>query len=441
VIAVIAVIAAVGVANIRGAVSNVAPTSSATGPGAQSSALYCTGLTNNRGGLRGVVTFINTTDATRHVLVHATATGAVSAVATALTLGPFARQSVTPTNLVVGDTYALSAQIDGGGVSGEELVTRHGTQAPCVSEGVTTWYGSGFDTTVGSKATLSVYNPTATAAVFNVTTFSNAGYLAPASLQGVTVGAHSELTLNIGQEVVATANVGVEVSVLQGSLVVVGDQVSGATSSLNVGASTLATSGTFPLVTTANGALAQVRVANPGPAATVVKVLVKLGTFKIAPQSTTIAAYHSSLITITPNTAIPASGEASLSLSATQPVLATLATGTTSGLTFSPLGVPVARAILADVTGGGFGEATLTNASDATRSVNWTLIHNNKVTVTGALSLGVGGTISLGQLVGGKAKLRGATFVATTSTPALVVNAILNTTPIGLTSAAALNGG
>lgn len=441
VLVVVVLLAAVGVATIRGGVTNVAPNAATAGPSAQSSALYCTGLTNNRGGLRGVVTFINTTGSTRHVVVHAVATGATSAVATALTLGPFARRSVTPTNLVVGGTYALSAQIDGGGVNGEEVVTRHGTQAPCVSQGVTTWYGAGFDTTVGSSATLSVYNPTATAAVFNVTTFSGGGYLAPARLQGVTVGAHAVLTLDLGEEIVATTNVGVEVSVLRGSLVVVGDQVSGTTSSFNYGTAALTTAGAFTLVTTANGALAQVRLANPGPAAAVVKVRVTLGRFNVAPQSTTIPAYHSSIITITPNTAIPASGEAALSLVASHPVQATLATGTTSGLTLSPLATPVARAVLADVTGAGFGEATLTNARAKTTSVSWTLIHDNRVEVTGALSLGGGATVSLGQLVGGRAKLRGATFVATTRKAALVVDAILNTSPIGLTLAAPLNGG
>ncbi len=439
--AVVVGVALVGVLNITSEVSNTTLNPSATGPSAQSSALYCTGLTNARGALRGVVTFVNTTNVTRHVVVHAVATGARSAVATAVTLAPYARQNVTPTNLLVGQTYALSAQIDGGGVSAEQVVTRYGTQSPCSSAGVTTWYGSGFDATVNSKAILSVYNPTATAAVFNVTTFSGAGYLAPAPLQGVTVGAHSELTLNLGNEIVATANFGVEVSVLRGSLVVVGDQISHSISSLNYGTALLATTGTFPLVTTANTAVAQVRVANPGAAPVTVKFTVKLAKFAVAPQSTTIAPYHSALITITPNTAIPAAGEAALSMSSTQPVDATLATGTSDGLTLSPLGTPVARAVLVDVTGNGFGQATATNATDKSTNVTWTLLRHGAVTSTGTTSISAGYTVSLGQLLNGRAKLTGATLVLASTTPALVVNAILNTTPVGVTMAAALDGG
>ena len=438
--AVLAMLTLVGVLNIRGTVTNPVPNPAAAGPTAQSSALYCTGLTNARGELRGVVTFVNTTGATRHVIVHAVATNAAAAVATAFTLGPYQRQVVTPTNLVRGDTYALAAQIDGGGVSASEVVTRNGTQAPCTSAGVTTWDASGFDTTVGSHATLSVYNPTATAAVFNVTAFSVLGYQSPASLQGVSVGAHAVSTIDLGGEIVNTSNVGVQLNVLRGSLVVVGDQVSGTTSSFNYGTA-LASTGTFALVTTAYKALAQVRVANPGPSPATVTLRVAVGKFDVAPQSTVVAPYHSAVISITPNTAIPAAGEAKVELSADQSVVATLATGTKKGLTFFPLGTPLARAVLADVTGAGFAQAAVSNASGATVDLGWSLVHHNAVVATGVATLGVRGTLSLGQLVGGRARLQGATLVLTSATPALVVSAILPTSPAGVTLTGALNGG
>jgi hypothetical protein len=434
-------VALAGVLNVKGTASNPVPNPGANRPSAQSSALYCTGLTNARGHLRGVVTFINTTSATRHVVVHAVATNAAAAVATAFTLGPYARQVVAPTNLLVGNTYALAAQIDGGGVSAEQVVTSHGTQAPCVNEGVTNWYASGFDTTVQSGTILSIYNPTATAAVFNVTTFLPGGFLSPAPLQGVSVGAHAVLTLDLGQEIVATQNFGVQVSVLRGSLVIVGDEISRGTSSLNYGTSQLALSGTFPLVTTADKAVAQVRIANPGPASATVTLKVKIGKFVVAPQATSVAPYSSAMISIRPNTAIPAAGEASLSMTSTQAVDATLATGTNDGLNLSPLGTAVSRAVLSDVTGAGFAQATVTNVSIASTTVTWALLHHEVIASTGLTPLGAGGTISLGQLLGGRAKLQGATVVLTSATPVLVVNAILPTSPVGVTMAVALNGG
>ncbi len=441
VVAIVAGLALAGVLSAKGSVENSAPHPGATGPSAQSSALYCTGLTNAKGGLRGFVTFINTTGVTRHVIVHAVATNAVSAVATAFTLGPYARQVVTPTHLLVGDTYALAAQIDGGGVSAEQVVSRYGTQAPCVNAGVTNWYGSGFDTTVGSLATLSVYNPTATAAVFNVTTFSPGGFLSPAPLQVVSVGPHAVAPLNLGSEIVATQNFGAQVSVLRGSLVVVGDQVSRETSSLNYGTAQLARGGLFPLVTTARGSVAQVRIANPGPAPAVVTIKVRIGTFSVAPQATSVAPYSSAMVSITPNTAIPSAGEASLLMSSTQPVNATLATGTTYGVNLSPLGSGVSRAILSDVTGAGFARATVSNDASAATTMTWALVRHGAITSTGLTPLGAGAAVSLGQVVGGRAKLQGATLVLTSATPVLVVNAILPTSPMGVTLAAPLNGG
>ncbi len=438
---VLAGIALTGVISARGTVSNPMPNPGATGPSAQSSALYCTGLTNAKGSLRGIVTFINTTNVTRHVVVHAVATNAAAAVATAFTLGPYSRQVVTPTHLLVGGTYALAAEIDGGGVSAEQVVTRYGTQAPCVNEGVTNWYASGFDTTVGSAAILSVYNPTATAAVFNVTTFTPGGFLSPAPLQGVSVGPHAIMTLDLGSAIVVTPNFGAQVSVLRGSLVVAGQQISHDTSSLNPGTAVLAESGTFPLVTTARGALAQVRIANPGPASAAVRFTIKIGKFKVAPQSISVSPYSSAVVSVTPNTAIPAAGEASLTMTSTQPVNATLATGTANGMTLSPLSTAVSRAILSDVTGAGFAQATVTNDSTAATTVTWALVHHGAILSTGLAPLGAGQTISLGQAVGGRAKLRGATLVLTSATPVLVVNAILPSSPYGVTMAAALNGG
>lgn len=435
-------LAVVGVLNERGvAVNPVVASTGAASPAAQSSALYCTGLTDARGGLRGVVVYINTTGVTRHVVVHAFATGAKSAVATAFVLGPYARQSVAPTNLLVGNTYALSAQIDGGGVSAVQVTSRFGTQSPCVSQGVTNWYASGFDSTVGSSAVLSVYNPTATAAVFNVTAYTPGGFASPASLQGVSVGPHAVLTLNLGAQIVATQNFGVQVTVLRGSLVAVGDQVSKNVASFNYGTTTLASTAILPLVTTANGAIAQVRVANPGPAPATVTFKVKLGKFQVAPQSTELRPYHSAMIVITPNTAIPAAGEATLTMTSTQAVDATLVTGTQEGVTSSPLGSPVSRAVLADVTGGGFSRAVVTNTSSAKVVVAWTLRHGATLTSSGTTTLGARGTASLGQLLGGRTKLRGSTLVLTSATVSMVVSATLSTSPAGVTLTPALDGG
>ncbi len=49
---------------------------------------------------------------------------------------------------------------------------------------------------------------------------------------------------------------------------------------------------------------------------------VKLGSFKIAPQTLTVLPYSTGEITITPNSAIPADGYANVTLRSPQPVVA-----------------------------------------------------------------------------------------------------------------------
>ena len=150
--------------------------------------------------------------------------------------------------------------------------------------------------------------------------------------------------------------------------------------------------------------------------------------------------YHSTVVTITPNTAIPDAGEALLSMASTQPVDATLATGTAGGLALSPIGVASSRVVLSDVNGGGFGEATATNVATTSLTVSWSLVRHAAVARTGQFTLGAGETVSLGQTLGGRAQFTGATLVMRSSTPSLVANAILNTRPTGLLTAATLDG-
>jgi len=132
-------------------------------------------------------------------------------------------------------------------------------------DGITNWFAAGFDTTVGSSAILSVYNPTETPAVFNVSTFSSSGYVAPQRFQGYAVAAHSQAEIDLGTEIVDLSDVGVHVRVLRGTLDIVGLQKSGPTVSYNTGVEQALTTAIFPLVTTANNATAQIRFSNPGP--------------------------------------------------------------------------------------------------------------------------------------------------------------------------------
>ena len=181
--------------------SNVAPDASSlsSSSGSNSTALYCTGLSGTSGNQLGHFTFLNTTDFTRRLNVHVVSDKDGTSL-TSLTLGPHSAQVVVPQKEVKGNSFAVAVQVNGGGVVGEE-VANSSAEAPCVGAGVTSWYASGFDTTVGSTADLSIYNPTATPAVFNISAFSPSGYSAPAPFQGLAVGAHDQTEINLGSQI------------------------------------------------------------------------------------------------------------------------------------------------------------------------------------------------------------------------------------------------
>jgi hypothetical protein len=340
----------------------------------------------------------------------------------------------------------VGAQISGGGVVGVEVTKNNTGEAPCVSTGVVSWYGTGFNTTVGSSAELSVYNPTATPAVFNLEAYTPEGLATPAKFQGFTVGAHGQVELNLGSQIVNTINVGVHVHVLRGSLDIVGVQQSGSTVSLNPGTSVATTSALFPLVTTVQGATAQIRVANPGPNPAQVSLGVKLTTFHIANQVVSVPGYTTSLVTITPNPAIPAAGYATVSLHASGPVVASLATGSGTDIALSTPGTPESEYLVGDFTGLGFDAATLTNTSSRSLTVSFVTFAANQgagtsASVTyGSTRLAADTTSNVRTDFTGLTSLRHTLFVVSALRPALLVTLTSPTRPKGTTLLTALDG-
>jgi Family of unknown function (DUF5719) len=406
---------------------------------AESTALYCTGLSGVAGSLaRGHVTFLNTTGSSRSVLVQVVSDTGQHA-STSIHLGAHAARSINPESLVSGHSFGLEAQVSGGGVVADEVTANHLAQVPCSSVGVTNWYGAGFDTLVGSAAYVSVYNPTATPAVFNVAAYTANGYDAPQTYQGLSVAAHAQMELSLGTEIVDTSNIGVHVSVLRGSIEVVGVQQSGTSVSLNAGATVLASQAWFPRVTTVANALAQLRVANPGGLAETVTATVDLAPFKVAPQVVTIAPYSSAEVVITPNTAIPADGYASVTLTSSEPFFSSLASGSSAGLSlWTPQG-PSSEFLVADFSGLGFDAATVTSTSTKTLTVHFATL--GATSVTGSVRLAGDTTESILALFTAIPSLSDTTLLVRTSSPDLLVTTTLPARPTGAVVVDALDGG
>ena len=440
--------------------SNVAPDASSlsSSSGSNSTALYCTGLSGTSGNQLGHFTFLNTTDFTRRLNVHVVSDKDGTSL-TSLTLGPHSAQVVVPQKEVKGNSFAVAVQVNGGGVVGEEVagrgeafgvraqalrieaVANSSAEAPCVGAGVTNWYASGFDTTVGSTADLSIYNPTATPAVFNISAFSPSGYSAPAPFQGLAVGAHDQTEINLGSQIVNTSDIGVRVRVLRGSVVIDGVQESGSVASFAQGQSTLTKTAWYPAVTTVNSALAQIRVTNPSGASVDVVANVRVANYTVAPQDLTVAPYASADIVVTPNSAIPAAGYASVSVKASAPVATSLVTGTAAGTALSSMVTPSDDFIIADFAGKGFDVADVTNTSKDSMKVNFTVIPTpGGQKASGQVQLAPGTTEGILGVFNGLSTLKGQTLLVTGSRSSLLVTLTLPTTPTGVVVVSPLDG-
>lgn len=412
---------------------------------AESTALYCTGLSTGQGA-PGRVTFLNTSASSRALSVSIVSDKG-NKYSGSIELAAHASQSIVPSALDKGNNFGVAIQISGGGVVGEEITGTNRAETPCVAGGTTHWYATGFDTRVGSSTYVSVYNPTATAAVLNASIYTIAGVSTPLAFQGFAVPAHTQTEINLGTQVVNIDNVGVGIDVLRGSLVVVGVQDSNGTISLNRGISGPSTTAWFPNVTTAQSATAQIRVANPNALPAQVTIAVSLSSYHLASQSTTVAPYSTGLVTITPNPAIPNAGYANLTLHSSEPVITSLATGTGTWRALSSPMTPGNAFLVRNFTGLGFDAATVTNTSS--RTVAFQIVHlaptttspfSSAVTIVG-FKLLAGATTSLVTSTPSITSSKNTTaMIISASTPSLVVSLTLPSKPRGVNVVVPLDG-
>ena len=391
---------------------------------AESTGLHCSGLTSS------AITFFNTTSDSHKISVTWLTDSGTSGSATSK-LAAHANWRIS--EFGKGSIFAAEAQINGGGVVAS-VDGANGLQSSCSSIGTTSWYGAGFDTKVGSTGELSIYNPTATAAVFNVSTFTVKGFIAPASFQGLSVGAHKLLVLDLGSQLVNTSNIGVHVKVLRGSLEILGIQKSGNSVSYYPGQNQASQQNWFPLVTTENNAAAQLRFANPTANPISVTVKISLPPYSVEPQSVIVAPFNVDAITITPNTAIPASGFAFVRSSSSAPLLTTLALGTSKGIMLNAPATPLSSLLLANFNASPVSKVVITNVSMQSVTVNSSLLTGSKSASRGSkFSLKAGETVQVNLLN------EQAGQIFSTEKNVLLVTAAFTTAPAGIALLSNLN--
>jgi hypothetical protein len=390
----------------------------------------------------GRIAFYNTASSSRTLSISVVSnTGAT--YATSMELAAHSAQSIEPSSVDTGDNFGVAVQIGGGGVVGEEIIGTNRSQVPCVAQGIRHWYGTGFDTTVGSSAYLSLYNPTGTSAVLNTTIFTAGGFSAPQSFQGLSVPAHTQMQVNLGSQVVNISNIGVAVNVLRGSLDIVGVQNSNGIVSLDQGETSLVTSATYPDVTTGNHTAESILVANPGAKVAQVSVGVTLGDYTISPRTATVSPYSTGIVTITPNSAIPSAGYSSLTLHSNVPVASALATGHLTWIALTPPEAPSASFLIRNFTGRGFDAVTVTNITSHTITISiatQTDMQTSTSPPINGIKVAPNTTQSLKSVIPKVVRTQIHTYIVSTSSPSMVVGLTLPSTPEGVNVVSALDG-
>jgi hypothetical protein len=156
--------------------------------------------------------------------------------------------------------------------------------------------------------------------------------------------------------------------------------------------------------------------------------------------------YGTAIATLTPNPAIPAAGYATVAMHASEPVIASLATGSGNDIALTAPEQPESEFLIGDFTGLGFDAAALTNTSSHTLSVSYTMLEptqaaNGSATATyGGTRLSADATSQLRTDFPALTSLRHVLLVVSASRPALLVTLTSPTTPAGTTMLAALDG-
>lgn len=230
---VLAVIVGLGIADagghgggIAGIASQAGASSAAEGftvapAEAESSAWFCVGGTGPDGAALATVILTNSTARTVTGTLTAVPAGG-AAHSTSVVVAAHSQIGVVPTQVATGDSVAATVVLNGGGVGVSQVVSGPlgFSVAPCASTTSDQWYFADATTASGATLALSLFNPTRTTAVVDVSFVSpTGGVLEPPAYQGIDVPGDSLVTENVGDHVRNNPDVATEVSSLSGDVV------------------------------------------------------------------------------------------------------------------------------------------------------------------------------------------------------------------------------
>jgi hypothetical protein len=280
---------------------SVSTATGVAGRRAESAAWFCVGGTGAGGVAPSQLLFTNpvptaVTATATSVAVGATSMAPVPPVA--LLAPGHAQVAVAPAPGVTGGLVASTVVLDEGGVGVSQVVSGAlgFSTAPCASTTARHWYFANASTAQGATVTLSLFNPTATIAVVDVSFVTAGGVIAPPAYQGIDVPGNSLVAENVGDHLPDTAAMATTVTTLSGAVVAAEletySQAGSGGPSIILGTKQPATSWSFAQNTDVSTGATVFHVFNPTPRPATVTVTVGLAegaaepiVLHVAPQS------------------------------------------------------------------------------------------------------------------------------------------------------------
>jgi hypothetical protein len=253
------------------------PAAFVSGPGTESSAWYCTGQTTPAGAIAvGTLVLTNTTGRiVRGVITSTSETGAQ--VLTSVVVPPHGQLVPSAPAPSSGAWVAQEVVLGSGGVAVTQAV--HGTagwsEAPCASQTSQQWYFASGVTTGSDGLFISVFNPTSTPDVVDMTFVTPGGVVHPIDYQGLVIGPGQLQVANVGAFVQDQAAVSATVSSRTGRIVATEvQQFSSYPQGLSVlpGVPATASNWSIPQSEEINGGASELDIYNPGSTAETVTV-------------------------------------------------------------------------------------------------------------------------------------------------------------------------
>ncbi len=288
----------------------VAPASLVSAPGAESSAWYCTGQSTAAGQLApGSVVLTNTgTRTVKGTIDAVTDTGATVATPVAVpALGQLVADVPTPKS---GTWISEAVTLSGGGVAVSQ--TLQGSSgwavAPCQSSTSQQWYFPSGVTTGSNALFVSLFNPTSTPDVVDLSFTTPKGVVHPINFQGIVLQSGQTQVESIAPFVQDQGSVATTVSTRTGRLVASELQLltgNGSGLAIVPGTPQVEREWVIPQAAEVANGSSSIDVFNPGPSAEEVTIRPVLGSGALTPFRARVAADSTWVLSTSAETRIP----------------------------------------------------------------------------------------------------------------------------------------